>query len=120
MVCENCRNTHEVSVPFLRPYFVRASANCRKVCRFCALTSCGLPQFFRKPFSVWYIITKQKDTSDILIKIPSLFDFVRLNFSRLLSKAEIFCENYHQQKIFFKKNAPFRGSVNTSFEFVVK
>jgi hypothetical protein len=26
MVCENCRNTHEVSVPFLRPYFMRASA----------------------------------------------------------------------------------------------
>jgi hypothetical protein len=24
------------------------------VCRFCAFTSCGLPQFFRKPFSVWY------------------------------------------------------------------
>jgi hypothetical protein len=24
------------------------------VCRFCALTSCGLPQFFRQPFSVWY------------------------------------------------------------------
>jgi hypothetical protein len=28
--CENCRNTHEVSVPFLRPYFMRASAkNCK-------------------------------------------------------------------------------------------
>jgi hypothetical protein len=54
-IAEHARRKCAVFAPLLRAGFRKtAETRTKEVCRVCALTSCGLPQCFRKPFSVWY------------------------------------------------------------------